>query len=842
QAMQLTLPGGGALQGRLAWNAASAIDVEADWAVAALDLALLDSRLRPSRLQGRVRLQGDAVQQLATLNLNDGRMSAEAQATRHGDAIRLQRLRLARGQAEVRGAGELALSGARAFRFSGDVRHFDLAAWMQSPSSDLNASLELSGQLQAQPHGAARLMLAESRFAGQPLSGQATLDLSAGQRWRGAVELMLGGNRLHAQGEYGKHGDSAAHADDSLRVTLDAPALSRLGLGWGGALTAHLNWRGPLMSLKPQAIVQTVLPSQIQAEFDVNGRELRLAGGHRVASLHSHGQLQAGALRGALHADDWRQEHAGESRRWAQRLEASLSGTPMQHALQAEWQLDTRQALTTRIEGGVVRFAGTASAWQGRIASAVLTGPWALRLLAPWPLAVDGARVSLGAATLQLAEGQVEHIASLWTPTSWQTQGRFGGLRVASGLDVATVLPSTLRLGGDWRLAQSAPGQAPQGTINLQREQGDWLLAAEPPRALGLQQLQLAANLTQGQLRIEAQARGERLGEWRAELSAPLNGVAGEWVARDAPIVGRLNGQLRDMSWIGPSVDGNIQSGGRVSVDLGIDGSRAAPVLSGAVQGEDLALTLLDQGVRLRQGQLRARFEGERLTIDRLDFIAPPSPPPKDRLISRIAAASEAGFVKASGRVDFGARRAQLTLNAQGLPVTPGKDRWLLATAQLQLDLRRELLKISGKIGADAAFFGQPAASRPHLAEDVRLIATTDNARSPTAMNLDLDLEVDVGERCYVRAGGLEARLVGRVKLRGEALRSLSGLRATGAISAREAGFEAYGQRLNVERAIVNFQGPVDDPGLNVVARRSGLPVEAGIEVSGTARAPRGRL
>ena len=109
-------------------------------------------------------------------------------------------------------------------------------------------------------------------------------------------------------------------------------------------------------------------------------------------------------------------------------------------------------------------------------------------------------------------------------------------------------------------------------------------------------------------------------------------------------------------------------------------------------------------------------------------------------------------------------------------------------------------------------------------------------------MNLDLDMEVDAGDRCYVRAGGLEARLVGRVKLRGEALRSLSGLRATGAISAREAGFEAYGQRLNVERAIVNFQGPVDDPGLNVVARRSGLPVEAGVEVSGTARAPQVRL
>ena len=41
---------------------------------------------------------------------------------------------------------------------------------------------------------------------------------------------------------------------------------------------------------------------------------------------------------------------------------------------------------------------------------------------------------------------------------------------------------------------------------------------------------------------------------------------------------------------------------------------------------------------------------------------------------------------------------------------------------------------------------------------------------------------------------------------------------------------------------MINFQGPLDDPGLNILALRKGLAVEAWVEVSGTARHPVTRL
>ena len=91
----------------------------------------------------------------------------------------------------------------------------------------------------------------------------------------------------------------------------------------------------------------------------------------------------------------------------------------------------------------------------------------------------------------------------------------------------------------------------------------------------------------------------------------------------------------------------------------------------------------------------------------------------------------------------------------------------------------------------------------------------------------------------YLAALGLETRLGGELVLvarAGEPLRSTGSLRTVGGT------FEGYGQKLSIERGVVNFQGPLDNPGLDVVALRKGLEVEAGVSVSGTVRRPRIRL
>jgi len=100
-------------------------------------------------------------------------------------------------------------------------------------------------------------------------------------------------------------------------------------------------------------------------------------------------------------------------------------------------------------------------------------------------------------------------------------------------------------------------------------------------------------------------------------------------------------------------------------------------------------------------------------------------------------------------------------------------------------------------------------------------------------------MNLNLGEKFFIRASGLEGRLAGQLKIQNDPKNILT---ANGSISAQDTTFKAYGQNLTVKRGIVSFQGPLDDPGLSVLAVREGLLVEAGVEILGSVRHPQIKL
>jgi translocation and assembly module TamB len=102
-----------------------------------------------------------------------------------------------------------------------------------------------------------------------------------------------------------------------------------------------------------------------------------------------------------------------------------------------------------------------------------------------------------------------------------------------------------------------------------------------------------------------------------------------------------------------------------------------------------------------------------------------------------------------------------------------------------------------------------------------------------------IDLRVALNDRVYFQGRGLDTRLTGDLHIVGEVG---STLRASGVIRTAGGTYEGYGQKLEIERGILTFNGPLDNPRLNVLAMRKGLPVEAGVEILGTTTRPRVRL
>jgi translocation and assembly module TamB len=98
-----------------------------------------------------------------------------------------------------------------------------------------------------------------------------------------------------------------------------------------------------------------------------------------------------------------------------------------------------------------------------------------------------------------------------------------------------------------------------------------------------------------------------------------------------------------------------------------------------------------------------------------------------------------------------------------------------------------------------------------------------------------------------VRYNGLnlETRVTGALRLEADASRSAT---ASGTLTLAGS-YNAYGQKLTLERGQLLFNGPLDDPGLDVRAARTiettintAEPIRVGVELGGTLKAPRTRV
>jgi translocation and assembly module TamB len=102
-----------------------------------------------------------------------------------------------------------------------------------------------------------------------------------------------------------------------------------------------------------------------------------------------------------------------------------------------------------------------------------------------------------------------------------------------------------------------------------------------------------------------------------------------------------------------------------------------------------------------------------------------------------------------------------------------------------------------------------------------------------------IDVTVDLGDDFRFRGAGADIKLAGQLGVKSE---PLAPMRATGTVRVVDGTYEAFGRKLNIERGIINFNGPIDNPNINIRAMRRNQEVEAGVEVTGTVRIPRVRL
>ena len=320
------LPGGGQLSGDGQWrNDALSLDLVAR----ELDAEKLAGVLRSTRLNGPISVTAGSARQQLIFRLADARFALAADASHENGKLNLKRLELSSGDALLRASGELESGKAMAFSASGELVRFDPSRFAKVPVAALNGTLAAKGRLQPSPVVDAQFVLADSRFAGQPLAGRGDLLVDWPRIPRADIQLSAGPNRLTARGAFGRAGDN-------LRADIEAPELTPFGLA--GSLVAHLNLAGT--------------PEQLTLAAELATPRLGLPGVGRLkeASLTADLGSQPGSpLRVDLRVASF---DGVDQPGLLKNLKMQVTGTRRQHSLRASGEIAGKNQLELAAEGG----------------------------------------------------------------------------------------------------------------------------------------------------------------------------------------------------------------------------------------------------------------------------------------------------------------------------------------------------------------------------------------------------------------------------------------------------------------------------------------------------------
>ena len=859
--LQAALPGQGRIKGKALWQvpaADSAGRMEADLVVQNVDPARLHTKMRPMQIAGTIvgKSAGKSVAKASAgsaaglaqqdqefrVDLASGIYHLVAKGAQRGGALELEQAALTAGNASLEASGRWqwqATPGSadnQSFKATGRAQHFDPHAFVQTaPAGNLNADFVVDGVLRPAWQANLKLDVAASTLATYPLEGHAAFAVSADRVHDADISLDVLGNRLKLTGALGL-------PDDRLQVLVDAPQLARLQAGVHGHLSAQGSLGGSLQ--QPFA--------SLSAQADAIGRD----GVANIESLRAQLQLEPGA-KGKVDARvDLKGLSTGgdASSQLVRDASLTLTGRRDAHTLHIDAALLKDQSLSATLEGGWRDVStaqhGTATgeadvgAWVGRLTQFVAQGPLALRLKNAADITASLQRVSLGPASLVADNGSVQLTTTEWTPARVVARGRMTGLQIGFAVDEyqRTVMRGkSLQLGAEWdvTLAERA-----NGFVKVFREGGDFILQGDAPIALGLETLELNLAAQEDRLALSALVSGKRVGSinFAGTATAQRQGVS-ITLAPDAPLTGVGHLEVPALDWLGPVIDQNLKTGGSVVGDFSIVGTAAKPLGSGRIVGSNLMLALADQGLRLRGGQVELNFDATRVALSKLDFRAERSlPPPDPRLrVLRLPGAEgepeNAGRISGEGGIELKDGVGQFNLKVEHVPILQRADQWALVSGTAAITSGWDHMDLSAKLRADAGFVGVPKSGAPSLGDDV--LVRGRQTKPPQRMRVNADIDFDFGNDFIVKAWGIDTYLDGQLHV---TLAQGQQPRAMGALRARDGVFDAYGQKLAIDRGLINFSGPLDNPALNVVAMRKGLTVEAGVEVTGLAQRPRVRL
>jgi translocation and assembly module TamB len=791
----------------------------------------------------------------------------------------------------VAGASAGAKSGWRV-QTQGSVKNFDPLPWWPGERNTvwhrgphrLTAQWSLDVLL---PPGAAQLapalllqrlsgngtaQLRDSLLAGLPLAADITLAHlpgSADASTAVKAEIRAAGNVLTLDG----HGDPGGEGlTDRWRADLQADQLAALA-PWAVLHPALADWL-------PQQ-------GQVSANVIAEGRwpQLRTEGSARAAQLRMGGYgLKSGTAQWSLDTSSsgpvelkldlaGLQSSAGGQAIQVDQLTAEVRGTVQSHqinataALPAGLSATAAQVLGLRADRGTQARLQAQGAWLPETAGAgqwrgtierLLVSAWdglPTRVAGEAPPAATWAEARNLRTALQVGPGGVllgltadagrllvgatagQQLALRWDEVQVDLRPATPHLQLRAAVEPFDAVPFLARLqptmgwSGNLKLGARLDLRATErmdADVVVERIDGDLNIdSGDGLQLLGLTELRATLAAHDGLWQLTPLLKGRGVGELSGNVrtrTAPDQ----RWPPAGSPLEGSVTARATDIGIWAPWVPAGWRLTGDMNTTATVSGTWGTPRYTGAVRGTGIGVRNLLQGVNVTGGEVSVLLEGETARIERFSI------------------KGGEGRIDVSGEASWaGTPTARLQLKAERFRALGRLDRMLIASGQATLTLQRDRGRLEGRFSVDEGLFDTTAADAPSLDNDVTVRGQVEEALSPAGTeptarrrNFALAVDIDLGDKLRVRGRGLDSTLRGELRLTNPDGR----LAVNGSIRSVGGTYAAYGQKLEIERGVLIFTGPADNPRLDVLALRPNIDTRVGVFIAGPAQSPRVRL
>lgn len=630
------------------------------------------------------------------------------------------------------------------------------------------------------------------------------------------VDPSLGSPRL--SGRVAAEGHVAASFDDSgpvleARIDTLSGVINDQPLGGGGELA----FRNATLSFS--GVELAVGQSRLRAA-GAFGAQVRVDGDFDFPALAEIDPSLSGSLTGEVAVSGARARPAITLALLGERLargslaigsaRAALSGYVDDHDLSLALQSDHGR-LEVEADGGFVN-----GAWAGYLQFVAMTagefGTWS---------SDSPARLRVGAEHVELSELCVHNAANESNSCVRVDHSPASGTDFAASLDnmPLAALPYTLPTGvqahgvinAQTTARVTESGISGNGEIRLVEAGLDADYDGEPiviDLSDAFAEFSATDNALRASLRVEIAGGGGN-----AQLVFELDDMT------DAESRIRGDGSLAftDTSLAAMFAPGISDPQGRIEGRLGVTGTLRRPEFSGEIALREAAFGVIAAGIRIRDFEARLQQ----------------SQPGRLRLTG--SARSGNGHIEILGDTRLSEQtglRTDLTVRGADFELVRLPDIQFAASPDIAIVLDQSAAQVTGKLRV------------PHAVIKVKSLPTAAARTSPDAVvhretaaappvyrRVDINVTTELGDDVRLSGFGLTTGLEGSVRIEGGTHRPYLGF---GRLSTLGGRYKAYGQDLTIERGVLIFNGPLDNPNLDIRAIRQAGDVVAGIQLSGT--------